>query len=69
MVRKRVFGLPGYGLFLHHDFRERVFTIQANFNYAESEEVIMVMIMPLEVKGSYRYPLNTNPLLPHPLQL
>ena len=67
MVRKRVFGLPGYGL--HNDFRERVFTIQANFNYAESEEVIMVMIMPLEVKGSYRYPLNTNPFLPHPLQL
>ena len=39
MVRKRVFGLPGYGLFLHHDIRERVFTIQANFNYAESEYI------------------------------
>ena len=35
----------------------------------KSEEVIMVMIMPLEVKGSYRYLLNTNPFLPHPLQL
>ena len=39
MVRKRVFGLPGYGLFLHHDIGERVFTIQANFNYAESEYI------------------------------